>query len=151
MIGRRSGVNGRQGLTRFCAESASNHNQPEIEVFRVRSSNCALGSWSGLDAAPWSTFNAGSEYGRPPELPRPPEGTLTRGLLSRGRYWSEALINELIVYSIVDGNGSEDAAVGRSCPIGNRSKWRIWYRYSVGGELAIVETVWRRSRKTSVG
>ena len=37
--------------------------------------------------------------------------------------------------------GSADADVRASCPNVNRNIRRIWYRYSVGGELAIVETV----------
>ena len=35
--------------------------------------------------------------------------------------------------------GSEDADVGRPCPIGNTIKRRSRHRYSIGGELAIVD------------
>ena len=58
-----SNVNGRRRLTRFCTESASNSDQAEITVFRVGSGICGVNSWSRLDAAPWSTFNAGSQLG----------------------------------------------------------------------------------------
>ena len=54
-------MNRRRRLTRFSTESASNHDQAEIAVRRVGSSTCAVSSWSRLDAAPWSTLNAGSQ------------------------------------------------------------------------------------------
>ena len=38
-------------------------------------------------------------------------------------------------------DSEEDTDVGGSGPIGNRSKGRIWYRSSIGGELAFVETL----------
>jgi hypothetical protein len=54
-------VNGRRILTRFCTESASNHDQAIIGVFQLGSNACNANGWSRLDAAPRSTFNAGSQ------------------------------------------------------------------------------------------